>query len=119
MGEERNAYPWGMPVDELVRVIRERPAQWAMHPTLHLEERQGRQEAQEDKYAPFLAEVMGRGIRVRDRYAQPDSKREMLEKYFPGRFKPGKQSLRDYTPVQIGFVFQRIVAKAREAAGQR
>lgn len=58
------------------------------------------------KYAAFLREVRARGVSMNS-HNQVDTKKQMLEMYFPHQF--AKQDLTRYTIAQIGRIFDKLV----------
>ncbi len=58
------------------------------------------------KYAAFLREVRAKGVSMNP-HNQVDTKKQMLEMYFPHQFV--KQDLTKYTIAQIGRIFARLV----------
>jgi hypothetical protein len=59
------------------------------------------------KYKDFAQEVRDRGLSL-NIYKNTDSKRELLGRYFPGKFNSEKQDLRHHTIAQIGKVFAKV-----------
>lgn len=60
------------------------------------------------KYQLFAKEVASRGISL-SQFEQIDAKRKLLEKYFPVRFSPENQDLRQYSVAQIGRLFNSVL----------
>ncbi|VVB79834.1 Uncharacterised protein [uncultured archaeon] len=64
-------------------------------------------------YQSFLKEAEGVSNSL---YQDPDTKRRLLETYFPGRFgSKGKQPLMGASPGKIGYLFNALIESARKA----
>ncbi|MBI5803734.1 hypothetical protein HY450_00655 [Candidatus Pacearchaeota archaeon] len=102
---EWRSYPWEAPVNEKGRrIAAER--RWA----------EPRESKRAEVYRDFYEEVARSNILVGDNFAQPETKKALLEKYFSSRFSSERQSLAGYRSAQIGHVFGKLVKQSRKHA---
>jgi len=68
-----------------------------------------------EKYCAFLKDVNSEGVRTDNLAFGIDFKRDLLVKYFPGRFGvDGKQPLKDVSSVKVGKIFKRVVEYSKK-----
>ena len=71
--------------------------------------------AKKQKYINFYKEVCDRNIPVSDWDAWPETKSDLLAKYFPGRFgQCGSQNINKYTNKQVGKLFENLVKYSKK-----